>query len=160
MEQEYTIIIKEVKPFINYLESNNYILIEESNQKRIIYKKEDNTMLRITIKEMNNKIIKELDFKEDKLNNDNYIERKESKKLVFEDDEVIKSFIDFLNYKKDIELTRKRTVYEKEKVIVEIDEYVNPYKNIVFSIEGDALKAKILYNDINNKLIEYIVKEK
>lgn len=157
MEKEYSFKILDIKPFIKYLKENNFILKEETNQIRTLYKREDNIMLRITINEKDNIIKKEFDFKEDKLSNNDYTERKETKSISYEDDEIINSIIDIFNYKKDTELKRKRIVYKKDNIIVEIDSYITPYNDIVFSIEGENIKE--LYFDIKKELEEYIVKE-
>lgn len=157
MEKEYSFKILDIKPFIKYLKENNFILKEETNQIRTLYKRKDNIMLRITINEQDNIIKKEFDFKEDKLSNNDYTERKETKSISYEDDEIINSIIDIFNYKKDTELKRKRIVYKKDNIIVEIDSYITPYNDIVFSIEGENIKE--LYFDIKKELEEYIVKE-
>ena len=94
-------------------------------------------MLRLTINKINDKVIKELDFKQDNLSNDSYIERKESLPIIYEDDEAVNSIIEFLNYKKFVELLRKRYVYKKDDVKIEIDEYVSPEQALVVAVEGE-----------------------
>ena len=86
VEHEYGFKVNKLEPFFKYCENNNYDLVETTEQIRTIYKKEDNTMLRLTINKINDKVVKELDFKQDNLSNNPYIERKESLPITYEDD--------------------------------------------------------------------------
>lgn len=56
LEFEISFKVNNIIGFYNYFESNGYILKEESNQRRVLYKKEDKTMARITIKNINGMI--------------------------------------------------------------------------------------------------------
>lgn len=157
-EFEISFKVKDLEVFYKYCFDNNYVLIDDTKQKRILYKKEDKTMARITIKEANEKVIQELDFKEDKLSDDVAITRNESKSLIFENMEAAKSIIDFLGYKKDIELIRNRKVYKKEDIKFEIDEYSSPEKMLVVAIEGNETKAYDIYNELKELYDDLIIK--
>lgn len=135
IEYEYSKNVKDLDKYINYCEKNNYMFKEKIKQKRIIYRKNDNTIARITINEIDNKIYKYLDFKESKLNNELNI-RKESKELEFNDEKIIYSILDFLGYKKDNTLERIRYVYIKENITFELDKYTKPKICNVLSVEG------------------------
>ena len=152
IEQEYSFKVTNIKPFIKYCKDNDFKKIEKTEQVRTLYKKEDKTMLRLTVKKSGRKVIKEMDFKQDILSDDVYIERKESLPITYEDDEAVNSIIDFLGYKKDIELVRTRYVYEKNKVKVEIDDYNSPEEMLVVSVEGnDAEKLYSIFKDDYSK---------
>lgn len=152
MEYEYSFKVKDLKPYIDYCKENNYEFIEETKQSRTIYRNENKTMARITIKEKNNNIKKLLDFKDDILTDDVLIERRESKQVEFNDDEPIESILNFLNYKKDNTLIRTRYVYEKENVKFELDDYESPEKTFVIAIEGNKNEVDKVYEDITKKL--------
>ena len=155
IEQEYSFKVTNIKPFIKYCKDNDFKKIEKTEQVRTLYKKEDKTMLRLTVKKSGRKVIKEMDFKQDILSDDVYIERKESLPITYEDDEAVNSIIDFLGYKKDIELVRTRYVYEKNKVKVEIDDYNSPEEMLVVSIEGS--NAEKLYNTFKDNYSKYFI---
>ena len=147
-EYEYSFKVKNIKPYIDYCENNNYELVEENKQVRTLYKKEDKTMARITSKEKDGNIKLFLDFKEDLLSDEDLIERKESKALEFSDLDSVESILDFLEYKKDIELFRTRIVYKKNKVIFEIDSYKSPEEMYVVAVEGDKEEVDKVYEEI------------
>ena len=117
MEYEYSFKVKEIDPYIEYCKNNGYEFIEETNQSRTLYRNTNKTLARITIKEKNNIIKKLLDFKDDNITDDILIERRESKSIEFTDDDAVESILNFLNYKKDNTLIRKRYVKESAKSI-------------------------------------------
>lgn len=114
-------------------------------------------MLRLTINKINDKVIKELDFKQDNLSNDSYIERKESLPIIYEDDEAVNSIIEFLNYKKFVELLRKRYVYKKDDVKIEIDEYVSPEQALVVAVEGEREIIDNTFVELKEKYSNYFI---
>ena len=117
-------------------------------------------MLRLTINKSNNKVIKELDFKQDNLSENPFIERKESLPITYEDDEAVNSIIDFLNYKKSVELVRKRHVYEKNNIKFEIDEYISPEVSLVVSFEGEKDIIDAIYQELKEKYSEFFIIKK
>ena len=48
-EHEYSFKVKNLKPYIDYCINNKYELEEKTLEQRIIYRKNDKTMARITI---------------------------------------------------------------------------------------------------------------
>lgn len=157
IEQEYCLNVTNIRVFLDYCKTNNYELIKEVDQIINIYKKSDNTMLRLTTEKTGNKTIKAMDFKQDKLTNESFIERRETIPIVYENDDAIKSIIDFLGYKESIELRRKRYVYFKEKIKFEIDEYIYPESSQVVSIEGEKKAIKIIYEELKEKYNRYLL---
>ena len=151
-EYEHSFKVKDLKPFILYALENKYELVEENNQKRVLYKKEDKTMARITTK--NNKIL--LDFKDDNLG-ENVVERRETPAIEINDYEAIINILDYLNYEKSKTLIRRRSVYKKENVIFEIDEYESPEKMFVVAIEGDKNEVDLVYLEVKNKYSKYFI---
>ena len=65
MEYEYSFKVDSLDKYINYCISNNYELVEESNQTRTLYRNNNGIMARITNKEKNNIKNTYLDFKDD-----------------------------------------------------------------------------------------------
>ena len=147
-EYEYSFNVKSTSEYINFCKKNNFKLISKFKQTRIIYRNPNKTIARITIEE-GNKINKVLDFKEDKLTNNDLNIRKESKALKFEDNDAVQSILEFLNYSKDNTLIRNRIIYIKEDVKFEIDEYEYPSKSYVVAIEGDKEQVDLIYNKLS-----------
>ena len=79
MEYEYCYKVDDLKEYINYL-NENYKYIDSYEERRTIYRNSNNTNARITLK----KGIYTLDFKENKISNDDLIVRKESKSITFD----------------------------------------------------------------------------
>ncbi len=148
-EYEYSMVVDSLNKYIDYCENNNYELRDKIFQTRIIYRKNNNTIARITINKMGNKEQKYLDFKEDKLSVDPLIERRESGALEFKIIKDAESILNFLEYKKDITLIRNRLVYYKDDVTFELDEYIEPNNNFVVSVEGNKEKVDIVWNIIS-----------
>ena len=61
IEQEYSFKVTNINPFIKYCKDNDFKKIEKTEQVRTLYKKEDKTMLRLTVKKNGRKVIKEMD---------------------------------------------------------------------------------------------------
>ena len=156
-EYEYSYKVTSIKEFIQYCESNNFIKISETTQKRTLYKNDTYIMARITIEEDNLKhtITKYLDFKENNETNQELKIRKETDILNLnnENKEFVKTLIEFLNLKVDKELLRTRYTYQNVKF--EIDDYTNP-KMKVLAIEGNSEEV----NKINQELMSIITKLK
>jgi adenylate cyclase class IV len=148
MEYEYSFEVDSFNKYVDYCRRHKYTLVEQAKETRIIFRKENKTMARITIKEDGNGVTKFLDFKEDKLSDDVLIERRESKKLAFENDDEVLYILDFLGYKEDNQLIRNRTIYTKKGVKFELDEYIEPTKTMVVAIEGNKKEVDIVYDEI------------
>ena len=88
-----------------------------------------------------------LDFKEDKISSSDLNIRKESASISFDDENEVKSILDFLEYKKDNTIIRTRTVYKKENIKFEIDEYEYPKKYFVVAIEGEKMATDLIYKE-------------
>lgn len=156
-EFEYSFKVKNLDPFFEYCKENDYVEIETTKQTRILYKKPDKTMARLTIKETPHGIKKELDFKQDLITEDVLIQRKESKAIPYEDDEAVLSIIEFLDYKEDIVLCRTRSVLEKGNVKFEIDNYSSPEEILVVAIEGEEKETTDVYKEIEKRYKEYFI---
>lgn len=158
-EYEYSYKVTNIKEFIQYCESNNFIKISETTQKRTLYKNDTYIMARITIEEDNLKhtIAEYLDFKENNETNQELKIRKETDILNLNNENKVfaKTLIEFLNLKVDKELIRTRYTYQKENVKFEIDDYTNP-KMKVLAIEGNSEEV----NKVNQELMPLIEKLK
>lgn len=148
MEYEYSFKVDSIDKYIDYCNNNDYELIDKVKQTRTLYRNSNKTMARITINEYENNTKMFLDFKEDNLTDDILKIRKESLPLEFNDIESIKSILEFLDYKKDITLTRTRIIYEKDNVKFEIDEYESPEIYNVVAIEGEKEEVDKVYNEL------------
>ena len=146
IEYEYSNEVNNLSKYINYCNSNGYILDKKEVQTRTIYRNENKTIARITINDNGEKV---LDFKEDKLSSSELTVRKESLPIRFEDDEAVYSILEFLNYKKDNTMKRIRYTYRKEKIIFELDEYEEPDKRYIVSLEGDKEIVDKIWKEIN-----------
>ena len=147
-EYEYSFEVKDLKPYIEYCTENGYALKSNSSQKRVLYRNKNKTLARITYEKINDKITKKLDFKDDKLSDEDLIIRHETLPIVFEDDKAILSILEFLGYKEDNALIRDRLEYEKDNVKFELDSYTQPRKTYVIAIEGEKKKVDEVYKII------------
>lgn len=152
MEYEYSFKVNNLNPYIEYCKENEYEFVEETNQSRTIYRNKNKTMARITIKVKNGVTKKLLDFKDDIMTDEVLIERRESQSIEFTDEKAVESILNFLEYKKDNTLIRKRYVYKKENVKFELDDYDAPEKAFVVAIEGEKSEVDKVYQDIIKKL--------
>lgn len=148
-EYEYSKKVDNLDKYIDYCEINGFVLKEKIKQIRTIYRKNDSTIARITINENNGVIKRELDFKEDKLSDEELIVRKESLSLEFDDEKSVLSILDFLNYKQDNTLERIRYIYEKDDIKFEFDEYIKPERCNVVSLEGEKNKTDRIWLELD-----------
>ena len=132
MEYEYCYKVSDLKEYLEYIEKN-YKFEEKYKEQRVIYRHENNTIARITYK----KDIMTLDFKENKMSNDDLIVRKESKTIKFDNLENCEDILSFLGYKKDNSMLRFRSIYTGDDIKFEIDEYIEPEGAYVVSFEGE-----------------------
>ena len=152
MEYEYCYKVKDLTEYLKYIEKK-YNFIEKQEEKRTIYRNKNN-IARITIK--NNK--KYLDFKENKISNDDLIVRKESKTIVFNNLKNCEDILSFLNYKKDNTLRRIRSIYQDDKVKFEIDEYLEPEKAYIISFEGDINQCNKIAKELRELNKKYQIR--
>ena len=66
-EYEYSFKVKDIEPFINYCENNNYDLVSEYEQIRTLYKNGGKIMARITKNTYKDSISEILNFKDDNI---------------------------------------------------------------------------------------------
>ena len=151
-EYEYSIRVKDIVPFITYCKENNYKLIEESIQKRALYKNNNKILARVTtIKEGKSKNIF-LDFKDENESEDILKISRETGKIDVTDNlNFVNSVLSMLEFHFYKELDRVRYVYTKDKVTFEIDEYLKP-KMKVIGIEGNKEDVDKVYNILEDEL--------
>ena len=149
-EYEYSFKVTDLKPYIDYCETNNYEKKEETSQTRILYKNINKTMARITTKEKNGNKKMVLDFKDDNESDDTLKVCRESLPLEISESnkEAIDSILDMLGYEIKKTLTRKRVVYFKDNVTFELDDYSSPEVMFVVGIEGQKEKVDSVYNEL------------
>ena len=145
MEYEYSFEVKSLDKYIEYCENNNYKKVSQKKEKRIIYRNENKTIARITIEDDKDAL---LDFKDDILNDQVLIERRETPKLYIDDMNTVLKILEFLKYNKDNVLERERVVYEKGGVSFELDTYSAPRKSYVVAIEGKKEEADKVYKEL------------
>lgn len=151
MEYEYSFEVKSLDKYIEYCKNNNYEEISTKKEIRTIYRNENKTMARITIEDDKDAF---LDFKDDILNDEVLIERRETPKLYIDNMDTILSMLDFLNYTKDNTLDRKRTVYKKGNVTFELDLYKEPRETCVVAIEGEKNEVDKVYKEVTKIINE------
>lgn len=151
-EYEYSMKVKDIKPFINYCKKNNYNLINKTTQKRVLYRNDNKILARVTtIQEDKSKNIF-LDFKDENESDDTLKISRESGKIDVTGKmnfvNAVLSMLEFDFYK---ELDRVRYVYTKDKVILEIDEYLKPEMKVV-GIEGNKEEVDKIYKVLENEI--------
>jgi len=149
-EYEYSFNVKSIKLYIDYCKINNYTNKLIINENRIVYHNDNlkHVIARITISEEKSL----LDFKNiNKENNDLKISN-ESIPLEINNIDIIKSMLEVLGFYENANNTRTRYVYEKDNVIFEIDDYINPIMQVV-AIEGNKDKVDKIYKEIKEKII-------
>lgn len=149
MEYEYSFRVSNIKEYIAYCVANDYLLTNDIRQTRIIFRNDNGKMARITIEDGKQTMIL-LDFKEDKMSDEDLNIRRESPTIEIKDIDSIKSILDFLNYKEDNTLIRKRQIYEKENVSFEIDTYEKPFMSYVVAIEGEKSQTDLVYCELKD----------
>lgn len=151
MEYEYSFEVKSLDKYIEYCENNNYKKVSQKKEKRIIYRNENKTIARITIEDDKDAL---LDFKDDILNGEVLIERRETPKLYIKDMDTVLKMLEFLKYNKDNVLDRERIVYKKGGVTFELDSYNEPRKSYVVAIEGEKEETDKVYKEVTNLINE------
>ena len=150
-EYEYSFKVENIDKYIEYFKNNDYKLIDIVNQTRILYRNDNKIIARITSNEYDNNTKMFLDFKEDNLTDDILKIRKETLPLEFNNIEIVNSILDFLEYKKDITLIRKRIIYEKENNKLEKEEYKSTKLYNVVAIEGEKEEVDKVYNELEEE---------
>ncbi len=151
IEYEYSKEVSNLNYYIEYCEKNGYALKTKNQQIRTIYRNSNGTMARITVNYINDTFTSELDFKDDKLSDEELTIRKETLPIKFTDYDAVNSILDFLNYKKDNTLKRFRYVYTKGKVKFEFDEYLLPQKKYVVALEGEKKQVDRIWKEVTKK---------
>ncbi len=148
-EYEYSFKVRDIKDFIQYCINKEYKKKEEYLQTRILYKNGGPVMARITENVYSDHVQKVLNFKDDHLNDKPLKASRETKDLVINDDnqEFVDSLIEILDLTHKKVLKRKRYVFEKNNVIFEIDEYIEPIMNVV-AIEGLQEEVDFVYKEL------------
>ena len=149
-EYEYSLKVKSVSEFIKYCNDNNYVKEDEYLQTRTLFKNGGPVMARITENEINGKVEKILNFKDDNLNDNTLKISRESKDLIVtsENEEFVESLLQILDLNNKKVLKRKRYVFVKEYVKFEIDEYLEPIMNVI-AIEGIKEEVDKVYESLS-----------
>jgi len=158
-EYEYSFKVKDIKPYVEYCESEGYDKKEETSQIRTLYRNKNKTMARITTKEKNGNKKTFLDFKDDNQSNDTLKVSRETVPLeVTDENEVaVNSILEMLEYNKDKTLIRNRVVYFKDDVTFELDNYSSPDIMFVVGIEGKKESVDKIYSMLKDKINNEIV---
>jgi len=149
-EYEYSFMVESIDPYTNYCESNNYTLEKSNYQIRELFKNTNKILARITTEITKNEESYILDFKDD---NDTELLVKEARETVplkfnKENRNSIDSMLQILDFRKEKILKRKRKTYEKDKVVFEIDEYLEPEICYVVAIEGEKQAVDKVYQEL------------
>ena len=154
-EYEYSFKVKDIKPFIEFCENNNYKKLSITTQNRVVYENKNNEHIiaRITTKIIDGKKLTMLDFKnvgekhrDLKISNESLpIEVNEN------NSKTLYSVLEVLDFYVAASNDRTRYEYEKNGVLFEIDDYTNPKAQVV-AIEGNKEAVDSVY-EIIKKLI-------
>lgn len=150
-EYEYSFQVESIVPFINYCESNEYKMISEVIQNRIVYenKHSDKIIARLTTRIADKKKETILDFKnvdskhmELKISNES-----QPVKITRRNKKVFESILDVLDFNVVANNFRTRYIYKKNNVKFEIDDYTEPKMQVV-AIEGKQEEVDVVYTEI------------
>lgn len=148
MEYEYSFKVTSLSKYISYCINNNYEKLEESAEIRTLYFNK-NKRARLTTKSN----ITYLDFKEDLKTSNTLKVSKETIPLKVDNIDSVNSILEFLEYKKDHTIKRKRAVYKKNNVIFELDSYTEPIM-LVVAIEGLKEEVDLVYKELSEVINE------
>ena len=150
-EYEYSFKVQDIRPYIEYCESNKYKLVSSIKQNRLVYENIDNNKILARITEENKRVY--IDFKNVDTNDNDLKISHESLPLCINDIDikVIESILDVLKFKKVSRLYRHRSIYKKNDVIFEIDDYIVPKMKVV-ALEGKRSEVDKIYQEIINKI--------
>ena len=148
-EYEYSFKVKDIKPFVEYCQNHHYQQVEDYKQIRTLYKNGGKIMARITQNFYPDKTVEILNFKDDNLNDQTLKVSRETEDLKITDENrgFVTSLIEILDLNQPKVLERKRSVYEKEHVKFELDDYVSPVMKVV-AIEGLKEEVDKVYQEL------------
>ena len=157
-EYEYSFIVNDLTPYIEYCKKEGFEKIDETTQIRELFTSNNGILARITTNESEGEKKTYLDFKTDDVSDKVLKISKETIPLEVteENREAIYSMLEILEYNKTKHLNRKRQIYEKSEVKFEIDNYSSPEIMFVVGIEGEKNAVdeiyRIISETINNEI--------
>ncbi|MDD3187577.1 MAG: hypothetical protein PHD02_03850 [Bacilli bacterium] len=149
-EYEYSLIVNNLEPYINYCEKNKYKKLSQTKETRELYVNENNILARVTTSLDKNKQKIILDFKDNNESDEILKNNRETLPLIIEEEnkEAINSILDLLDFSFKKKLERERIIYQKDKVKFELDNYMTPVKQSVLAIEGNKKEVDLVYNEL------------
>lgn len=154
-EYEYSFKVKNLDPYIEYCDKEEYKKISMNQQTRDWYQNNSKINARVTTNIIDG--VEELivDFKEEDNSDAIFKNTRESLPLSIDSSnlESLNSILDILGYKKTVHINRTRIVYQKDNVKFEIDKYVEPEIMNVVAIEGEKEQVDEVYQFINENII-------
>ena len=146
-EYEYSYVVNDIKPYIDYCKENKYEKINEVNQHKKVYENihNKNIISRITTEDN----ISVIDFKNTSNKNHDLNISNESKSLEINENnkEFFNSMLEILDFKQTADNHRIRYIYQKGKVKFEIDNYTSP-KMYVVAIEGERKEVDKIFKEL------------
>lgn len=150
-EYEYSFQVKDIKPYLDYCEKNNYKRYIPIKQNRVVYENiySNKIIARITTTEVDGKMSVVFDCKATCEKQQDLKVSQESKEILVTDEnkDGILSVLETLGFYVASNNKRIRYVYEKNFVKFEIDDYIEP-KHKVVAIEGDKVQVDRIYSEI------------
>lgn len=153
IEYEYNFKVSDIKPIIEYCKENGYNFVSATWQNRKVFENSNNKNIisRITTTKINNKLEIVWDFKN--VDNKNKTLKISQESLPMSIDkqkiEIVLSMLNTIGFELSADNIRTRYVYEKDNVVLEIDDYERPAMKIV-AIEGQKDKVDQLYQQITS----------
>ncbi len=150
IEYEYSLVVEELKPYLDYCEQNKFEKIADTYQIRELYKNPNQILARITTEIIEDKQYTVLDFKDDNDSDAILKQSRETIPLVItnESREAIDSILNMLGYEVKKILKRNRIVYVNNCVKFELDHYMEPEESFVVAIEGEKEEVDKIYQEI------------
>lgn len=152
-EYEYSFIVHDIKPYVDYCEQNGYTKTAEVKQNRIVYqnKYSDKIIARITTEWDNGQEYTVLDCKSVALADNDLKVSQESKEIVVTRDnkDGILSMLETMGFYMSANNTRNRLVFESGNIKFEIDDYTEPVMKVV-AIEGEREVVNAVYSAVKD----------
>ncbi len=156
-EYEYSFIVKDIKPYIDYCVENKYRKIKEIKQHRKVFENIHNRKIISRITTENDITI--IDFKNTSKNENNLNISNESKSLRINknNEEFFNSLLNTLDFEQSADNYRIRYIYKKGNVTFEIDDYTSP-KMYVVAVEGEKNEVDKVYEELKRLYNKEIIR--
>lgn len=157
-EFEYSFVVDSAEEFHAFCLTIQPLEVSVASMRRRVYKDGSGTIARVTEEGTDESTEHYLDFKGESPDDQLVKHVEETPKLAVAEEKIphVLALLGVLDYTLSVDLEKKRTRYSFDELHVDVDEYTLPYEAVVVEIEGDAVKAKELYDSMLTRLPEHI----